>query len=83
MTFRIFFAILLTNKDVCTARVLRPCFFVLSHRKRNEKRMVNLEKLLESTEDINSQLARYGVKFGIYKTEPSKNSCFPITPSPG
>lgn len=45
--------------------------------------MVNLEKLLESTEDINSQLARYGVKFGIYKTGPSKSSCFPTTPFPG
>ena len=45
--------------------------------------MVNLEKLLESTGDINSQLARYGVKFGIYKTGPSKSSCFPTTPFPG
>ena len=52
-------------------------FFVLSHRKKKEMPMVNLEKLLESTEDINSQLARYGVKFGIYKNGTFKEQLFP------
>ena len=44
--------------------------------------MVNLEKLLESTEDINSQLARYGVKFGIYKNGTFKEQLFPYDPIP-
>ena len=44
--------------------------------------MVNLEKLLESTGDINSQLARYGVKFGIYKNGTFKEQLFPYDPIP-
>ncbi|MBQ7535768.1 MAG: circularly permuted type 2 ATP-grasp protein [Stomatobaculum sp.] len=44
--------------------------------------MVNLENLLNSTEDINKQLARYGVKFGIYKNGVFKEQLFPYDPIP-
>ena len=44
--------------------------------------MVNLEKLLASTADINAQLARYGVKFGIYKNGTFKEQLFPYDPIP-
>lgn len=44
--------------------------------------MVNLENLLEHTPDINSQLARYGVKFGIYKNGTFKEQLFPYDPIP-
>ena len=44
--------------------------------------MVNLDKLLKSTEDINGLLARYGVKFGIYKNGVFKEQLFPFDPIP-
>ena len=44
--------------------------------------MVNLDKLLASTGDINGQLARYGVKFGIYKNGEFKEQLFPYDPIP-
>ena len=44
--------------------------------------MVNLDKLLNSTRDINDQLARYGVKFGIYKNGVFKEQLFPYDPIP-
>ncbi len=44
--------------------------------------MVNLDKLLKTTEDINGQLARYGVKFGIYKNGVFKEQLFPYDPIP-
>lgn len=44
--------------------------------------MVKLEDLLASTSDINDQLARYGVKFGIYKNGTFKEQLFPYDPIP-
>ncbi len=44
--------------------------------------MGNLDKLLASTADINGQLARYGVKFGIYKNGSFKEQLFPYDPIP-
>ena len=44
--------------------------------------MVNLEKLLGSAGDINGLLARYGVKFGIYKNGVFKEQLFPYDPIP-
>ena len=44
--------------------------------------MVNLERLLASTADINGQLARYGVKFGIYKNGTFNEQLFPYDPIP-
>lgn len=44
--------------------------------------MINLNKLLASTVDINGQLARYGVKFGIYKNGTFKEQLFPYDPIP-
>ena len=44
--------------------------------------MANLDKLLKSTGDINSLLARYGVKFGIYKNGVFKEQLFPYDPIP-
>ena len=44
--------------------------------------MVNLDKLLKSTADINAQLARYGVKFGIYKNGVFKAQLVPYDPIP-
>ena len=44
--------------------------------------MVDLENLLKSAGDINSQLARYGVKFGIYKNGVFKEQLFPYDPIP-
>ena len=42
-----------------------------------------MDGLIRHSETINRLLARYGVKFGIYKTENSKSSCSPLTPFPG
>ena len=44
--------------------------------------MVNLDKLLASTADINGLLARYGVKFGISKNGEFKEQLFPYDPIP-
>lgn len=44
--------------------------------------MVNLDKLLSSTSDINGLLARYGVKFGIYKNGAFREQLFPYDPIP-
>ena len=38
------------------------------------------EDLLESTENVNRLLARYGVKFGIYKNNEFKGSYSPLMP---
>ena len=45
--------------------------------------MVKLDNLLERAEAINAQLARYGVKFGIYKNGAFTSSFSPTTPFPG
>ena len=42
-----------------------------------------MDGLIQHSEIINKLLARYGVKFGIYKKGNSKSSCSPLTPSPG
>ena len=44
--------------------------------------MVNYENLLDHAGAINSQLARYGVKFGIYKNGTFKEQLFPYDPIP-
>jgi len=44
--------------------------------------LVNLDRLLKSTDDINGLLARYGVKFGIYKNGTFKEQLFPFDPIP-
>ena len=44
--------------------------------------MVNLMNMLERTEAINAQLARYGVKFGIYKNGSFQEQLFPYDPIP-
>ena len=58
---------------------------VLRHqmlRKEEVVNLVNLDKLLKSTDDINGLLARYGVKFGIYKNGTFKEQLFPFDPIP-
>ena len=67
LTFIVSFGIIMQNKDVCAPPVYKR-LFCISARKRVAS-MVNLERLLASTADINGQLARYGVKFGIYKNK--------------
>ena len=42
-----------------------------------------MEDLIRHAEQINRQLARHGVKFGIYKTALSRNGCSPSTQFPG
>ena len=44
--------------------------------------MVHYENLLEHAGAINGQLARYGVKFGIYKNGIFKEQLFPYDPIP-
>lgn len=44
--------------------------------------MVNLKNMMERTEAINAQLARYGVKFGIYKNGCFQEQLFPYDPIP-
>ena len=44
--------------------------------------MLNLENLLDSADAINGLLARYGVKFGIYKNGEFKEQLFPYDPIP-
>ncbi len=44
--------------------------------------MLNLENLLDSADAINGLLARYGVKFGIYKSGVFKEQLFPYDPIP-
>ena len=51
-------------------------------RKEEVVNLVNLDKLLKSTDDINGLLARYGVKFGIYKNGSFKEQLFPFDPIP-
>ena len=57
-------------------------FFLPTTQKGARVRMINIEKMLGSTEDINGQLARYGVKFGIYKNGSFKEQLFPYDPIP-
>ena len=45
--------------------------------------MLNLENLLDSADAINGLLARYGVKFGIYKNGTFNEQLFPYDPKPG
>jgi len=44
--------------------------------------MVNYDNLLNQTEIVNELLARYGVKFGIYKNGTFKEQLFPFDPIP-
>ena len=44
--------------------------------------MVKLDNMLERAETINAQLARYGVKFGIYKNGNFQEQLFPYDPIP-
>ena len=39
---------------------------------------MNNDKLLKHTDDVNALLARYGVKFGIYKNNEFKEQLFPF-----
>lgn len=58
---------------------------VLRHqmlRKEEVVHLADLDKLLKSTGDINGLLARYGVKFGIYKNGAFKEQLFPFDPIP-
>ena len=41
-----------------------------------------MEELLLHKEEINRQMARYGVKFGIYKNGTFKERLFPFDPIP-
>ena len=43
---------------------------------------VPMEELLLHKEEINRQMARYGVKFGIYKNGTFKERLFPFDPIP-
>lgn len=52
------------------------------HTRKKWFKLVNIEKLLKSTDDINGLLARYGVKFGIYKNGVFKEQLFPFDPIP-
>lgn len=38
-----------------------------------------MDRLVQHQQTINDQLARYGVKFGLYKTGCSRNGCFRST----
>ena len=40
------------------------------------------EDLLENTENVNRLLARYGIKFGIYKNNEFKEQLFPVDAIP-
>lgn len=42
-----------------------------------------MKTLLAHTKEINEQLARYGVKFGIYKDGTFNERLFPLTQFPG
>ena len=44
--------------------------------------MVNYDNLLDKTETVNELLARYGVRFGIYKNGTFKEQLFPFDPIP-
>lgn len=44
--------------------------------------MVNYDTLINQTETVNELLARYGVKFGIYKNGNFKEQLFPFDPIP-
>ena len=52
-----------------------PCFF------REDGDLMN--DLIRHAQQINQQLARYGVKFGTNKTASSMSACFLLTPFPG
>ena len=41
-----------------------------------------MKQLIERTDEINKMLARYGVKFGIYKNNIFKEQLFPFDPLP-
>ena len=42
-----------------------------------------MDGLIQHSETINKLLARYGVKFGIYKNGEFKEQLFPFDPIPG
>ncbi len=44
--------------------------------------MEQLEELLAHTDDVNGMLARYGVRFGIYKNQVFREQLFPFDPIP-
>lgn len=44
--------------------------------------MVNYDNLLDKTQTVNELLARYGVRFGIYKNGTFKEQLFPFDPIP-
>ncbi len=64
----------------------RTSFFVFRLKNLPERRMGGMHMydldLLEHTDTVNELLARYGVKFGIYKNNEFKEQLFPFDAIP-